>query len=122
VTASAGGIAADTTGSGPPAGTRDPVEIGAASLGAAPPSRGYREEMEHLAYCIRMRDQGMESDRERLRPLCDGERAMTDAIVALTANACMASPEQKRIVFQDDWFDPSKMDAVPPVNLRVETV
>ena len=26
----------------------------------APPSRGYREEMEHLAYCIRMREEGMQ--------------------------------------------------------------
>ena len=71
--------------------------------GVAAPSRGYREEMEHLAYCIRNREQGMESDRERLQPRCGGQQAMADAIVALTANAAMNDPRNKRIVFQDDW-------------------
>ena len=33
----------------------------------------------------------------------------------------MSDPANKRIVFQDDWFDETK-DAVPPVNLQVETV
>jgi predicted dehydrogenase len=112
--------APDTSGSTDPADRRA-SEIGGGSL-AALPSRGYREEMEHLAYCIRMLDQGMESDRANLRPRCDGRQAMADAIVALTANACMADPQQKRIVFQNDWFDASKPEAVPPVNLRVETV
>ena len=41
---------------------------GQAALGPGPVSRGYREEMEHFAYIIRTRDQGMESDRDRLRP------------------------------------------------------
>jgi predicted dehydrogenase len=120
VGSSGGRPALDTSGSTDPADRRA-SEIGAGSL-AALPSRGYREEMEHLAYCIRMLDQGMESDRAGLRPRCDGRQAMADAIVALTANACMANPEQKRIVFQRDWFDASKPEAVPPVNLRVETV
>ena len=77
--------------------------------------------MEHLAYCIRNRDQGMTSDRERLQPRCDGRHAMSDAIIALTANKAMSDPTNKRIVFQDDWFDAAK-EAVPPVNLQVETV
>ena len=44
---------------------------------------------------------------------------MADAIIALTANKAMSDPQNKRIVFQADWFDPTK-EAVPPVNLRVE--
>ena len=46
--------------------------VGQNALGANPPSRGYREEMEHLAFCIRMRDQGMARDRELLQPRCPG--------------------------------------------------
>lgn len=83
---------------------------GANALGHNPPSRGYREEMEHLAYCIRMLDQGMESDRERLKPRCDGRAAMADAIIALTANQAMKRRE--RIEFRPEWFDPTS-EAVP---------
>jgi hypothetical protein len=63
----------------------------------------------------------MESDRERLQPRCGGRQAMADAIIALTANAAMSDPRNKRIVFHDDWFDPAR-DAVPPVNNQVETI
>jgi predicted dehydrogenase len=82
---------------------------GQQSLGGSV-SRGYREEMEHLAYCIRMRDQGMARDREDLRPRCHGQAAMADAIVALTAN--MAMRAQRRIEFKPAWFDPNS-DEVP---------
>ncbi|MFO0969629.1 MAG: Gfo/Idh/MocA family oxidoreductase [Gemmataceae bacterium] len=103
VTASSGGISAvDTSGSGPPAVDRAAAETGAASLGHAPPSRGYREEMEHLAYCIRMRGEGMARDRADLKPRCDGQAAMADAILALAANAAMRTGQ--RIEFRDDWF------------------
>ena len=66
--------------------------------------------MEHFAYIIRMRDQGMESDRKKLKPRCDGVAAMADAIIALTANESMK--KQKRIEFRAEWFDP-KSDKVP---------
>lgn len=95
-------------------------EIGAGAL-AATPSRGYREEMDHLAYCIRMREQGMESDRDQLQPRCHGRQAMADAIVALTANMAMQDPQNKRVVFNPDWFDAAKPD-VPAINLQVETI
>lgn len=36
---------------------------------------------------------------------------MADAILALTANLAMNS--HQRIEFNKDWFDSSKMDAVP---------
>jgi predicted dehydrogenase len=99
-------------------GVRRALEVGQGSL-AAVPSRGYREEMEHLAYCIRMLGQGMETDRARLQPRCDGRQAMNDAIIALTANRAMSDPSQRRIVFQDAWFDAESAE-VPPVNLQVE--
>src|SRR5262249_15649845 len=80
-------------------------------------SRGYREEMEHLAWCIRMRDQGMASDREDLRPRCDGRAAMADAIIALAANQAMRG--QTRVVFDERWFDAGS-DVVPPWDPRAE--
>jgi predicted dehydrogenase len=83
---------------------------GESALGYGPVSRGYREEMEHFAYCIQMRDEGMEADRRRLVPRCGGERAMGDAIMALTANKAMRL--QQRIVFNPDWYNPDS-PAVP---------
>jgi predicted dehydrogenase len=81
---------------------------------AASVSRGYREEMEHFAYCIRMRDQAMSSDRPNVR--CDGEHAMADAIIALTANQAMKGYE--RIEFKPEWFDP-KSKEVPDKNMKM---
>ena len=59
--------------------------------------------MEHLAYLIRMQNEGMASDRETLKPRCDGRAAMADAIIALSANQAMK--HRRRIEFQDAWFD-----------------
>ena len=85
--------------------------VAADALGHNPPSRGYREEMEHLAYCIRMRDQGMSSDQETLKPRCPGRAAMADAIIALAANHAMRTGQ--RIVFQDSWFNSVDPTTVP---------
>ena len=59
-------------------------------------SRGYTEEMEHFAYCIR---EGLPASTLR----CNGRVAMADAIMALTANRAMAL--HQRIEFKDEWFD-----------------
>ncbi|MGF1580306.1 MAG: Gfo/Idh/MocA family protein [Gemmataceae bacterium] len=81
-------------------------------------SRGYREEMEHLAYIIRMQDQGMESDQAQLKPRCGGRKAMADAIMALTANVAMAN--KQRIEFDSDWYDVAKLDKVPDDSRNIE--
>jgi predicted dehydrogenase len=93
--------------------------LGEAALGTGLPSRGYREEMEHFAYIIRNRDEGMEDDRKKLKPRCDGRHAMADAIVALTANEAMT--RQQRIEFRKEWFDPSS-DEVPDPDRKPEVV
>ncbi len=118
---STGGRPAITAADSEVPGERRAGDIGQASLGLAPPSRGYREEMEHFAYCIRMRDQGTERDRddERLRPRCDGQAAMDDAIIALTAN--QAIRRQQRIVFNPAWFDPASRD-VPDADMVPERI
>ncbi len=120
VTATTGGNAPalDASASTAPAERRAQA-VGQTALGTQPPSRGYREEMEHLAYCIRMRDQGMAADRADLQPRCHGRAAMADAIVALTANQAMRRHE--RIVFQREWFDPAS-DAVPDANMVEERI
>jgi predicted dehydrogenase len=89
---------------GGPGDTTPAQTLGQRSLGAAPVSRGYREEMEHMAWIIRMRDQGMSRDREDMQPRCPGKAAMADAIIALAANEAMRS--QSRVVFDERWFDP----------------
>jgi predicted dehydrogenase len=110
VTTTGGGRAVlDASASGP--AERGAAAVGQAALGLGEISRGYREEMEHFAYCVRMRNQGSARDRANLRPRCDGRRAMGDAIMALTANKAMRPPQQ-RIVFDPRWYDPAS-DEVP---------
>jgi predicted dehydrogenase len=104
-------VTVNTSGSQPvldASATTAPTErvartTGQNSLGANPPSKGYREEMEHLAYCIRMQGQGMAADNAELKPRCDGRAAMSDAIVALVANKSMRT--KQRIEFDPKWFD-----------------
>jgi predicted dehydrogenase len=79
------------------------------SVGPAAVSRGYREEMEDFAYCVRLWDDASEKDHRLTR--CPGEVAMADAIIALTANHAMKT--HQRIVFEKDWFVADK-DDVPP--------
>ena len=78
------------------------------------PVRGYRTEMEHFAYCVRKWDKSLGWEKKDGKyvqdtPRCDGEVAMADAILALTANMAMAKKE--RIVFEDAWFKPESADA-----------
>lgn len=71
-----------------------------------PKSNGYREEMEHFAYCVRMSDAAESSEEKkkwRLTPRCHGRVAMADAIIALTSNLAMEI--RKRITFQPEWFE-----------------
>jgi len=76
-------------------------------------SRGYTEEMEHFAYCIRTNNFDT-MDKGGLR--CPGEQGMKDAIMALTSN--LAMKHKKRIVFKDSWFDPMS-DDVPETDPEI---
>jgi len=65
----------------------------------APPSRGYTEEMEHWAWCIR-------NPAPENQPRCKPEVAIADAVIALVSNVALANPEtQARITFKPEWFD-----------------
>jgi predicted dehydrogenase len=58
-------------------------------------SRGYREEIEHWAWCIR-------NPAPEHQPRCRPEVALADAVIALTSNLAIA--KGGRIEFQPDWF------------------
>jgi predicted dehydrogenase len=102
-------IEASSTWGGPSASA-----VKAEGGSTAPVSRGYREEMEHFAYCIRKWDKSKgytKDDKGKYvqdLPRCHGEVAMADAILALTANLAMKHHE--RIEFQANWFDSDKPD------------
>ncbi len=78
----------------------------AAALGAlatAEPSRGYREELEHFAFCVRHGNaSNYHADTEH-QPRCRGEVALADAVIALTSNIAMR--QNRRIDFDPRWFD-----------------
>jgi len=102
VTKKAGGYALDTSASGDYAA---PVSQAADS---GPVSRGYREEIEHWAYCIRNPDK-----ENRVR--CYPEVAMGDAVIALTTNVTLKNSlkgEGGYTKFKEEWFDINS-DATP---------
>jgi predicted dehydrogenase len=61
-----------------------------------PVSRGYTEELEHWAWCIRNPD-------PTNQPRCRPKVALGDAVIALTTN--IAIRENRRIEFKKEWFD-----------------
>jgi predicted dehydrogenase len=94
------------TGGGP-----SPAASLAASAASGPVSRGYTEEIEHWAWCIR-------NPSPDHQPKCTGPIAMGDAIMALTAklairNSNAADPKQRAksyIEFDEKWFDPNSAE------------
>jgi hypothetical protein len=98
-----GGYALDTQASG---GSSAPIAKAAANAG--PVSRGYTEEIEHWAYCIRNPDPAN-------RPKCYPEVAMADAVIALTTNVAMkraSKGDAGFVKFDESWFD-TKSDDTP---------
>ena len=84
----------DTTESG-----GGPAAAGKAGGDYAPPSRGYTEEMEHWAWCIR-------NPSPENQPRCKPEVAIADAVIALVSNIALANPAtQARTEFKPEWFD-----------------
>ncbi len=75
-----------------------------------PVSRGYAEELEHWAWCIR-------HPAPENKPRCYPRLAMADAIIALTTNLAVRTGEPIR--FKPEWFDPVKKDT-PEEDLGIE--
>ncbi|MCI0684263.1 MAG: Gfo/Idh/MocA family oxidoreductase [Gemmataceae bacterium] len=140
-----GGAAPATTLSVSKAGGGQPVADSSSTAGgavyeqkgkdslAAPPSRGYREEMEDFAYCVRMWETGEKEDTNRPKdekgrplPRCHGTVAMADAVIALTANLAMRGRKAnghrpERIDFKHDWFLPDSNE-VPDAEMVARTL
>ncbi len=102
VTQGSGGYALDTSASGdfaaPLAKAADSGDV----------SRGYREEIEHWAYCIR------NPDKEN-RPRCYPAVAMGDAVISLGTNVALknaAAGKGGYLQFKEEWFDINS-DEVP---------
>ncbi|MFO0912936.1 MAG: Gfo/Idh/MocA family oxidoreductase [Pirellulales bacterium] len=81
-------------------GSKAAVAAQGAHNSMGPVSRGYTEEMEHWAWCIRNRD-------PENRPRCYPEVALGDACIALTTNVAMqqaAAGKGGHIQFKEEWF------------------
>ncbi|MBC20768.1 MAG: dehydrogenase [Planctomycetaceae bacterium] len=89
----------DTTESGAYAAAETKASTG-------PVSRGYTEEIEHWAWCIRNRD-------PLNQPRCGPKVALADAVIALVANQAINT--ESRVQFDPAWFDPDD-DATPEGN------
>lgn len=102
VTQKSGNFVLDTAASG------DYTAPIAQAAESGPVSRGYREEIEHWAYCIRNPDK-----ENRVR--CHPEVATGDAVIALATNVALknaARGKSGHLEFQEEWFDINN-DATP---------
>ncbi len=96
------GYALDTSASG------DYAAQEAKKADSGPVSRGYREEIEHWAYCIRNPD----PDNQ---PRCRPEVAMGDAVIALGANVALHNAQKGEsgyLKYEEEWFEIDS-DATP---------
>ncbi len=99
------GYALDTSASGDVAA---PI---AQAADSGPVSRGYREEIEHWAYCIR-------NPSEENRPRCYPEVALGDAVIALATNVALKNANDPKcetggyLRFKEEWFQIDS-DATP---------
>lgn len=97
-----GGYVLDTSASG------DYASPLAQAADSGPVSRGYREEIEHWAYCIR-------NPAPENRPRCYPEVAMGDAVIALGTNVALKNAAEGKggyLQFKEEWFDINS-DEVP---------
>ncbi len=94
VKTSSGPAALDTQASGA-------AQKATEASGPANVSRGYQEEIEHWAWCIRVNPNNTNPD---CQPRCYPKVAMADAVIALTTN--IAAEKGERIEFKESWFDP----------------
>ena len=79
----------------------DPLSAALGVQAMAEVERGYTEQIEHWAWCIRRNPNN--SDPE-IQPRCPPKVALGDAVIALTTN--LAAREGRRITFDPRWFDP----------------
>ncbi|HEX5104912.1 MAG TPA: gfo/Idh/MocA family oxidoreductase, partial [Pirellulaceae bacterium] len=97
-----GGPTLDTQASG-----KGPA-LAKAAAATGPVSRGYTEEIEHWAWCIR-------NPSSENQPRCRPEVALGDAVIALATNVAMDNAKSGKggyLVFDEKWYDLAD-DATP---------
>lgn len=107
----AGGFALDTSASG------DYSAPVAQAADSGPVSRGYREEIEHWAYCIRNPDPDN-------HPRCYPEVAMGDAVIALGTNVALKRAAEGKggyLQFKEEWFEVDNDETPDGSNIAAET-
>ncbi len=75
-----------------------------AKASEGPVSRGYQEEIEHWAWCIR-------NPAPENQPRCKGEIAMGDAVIALATNVAIKNANSGKggyLKFDEAWYDADK--------------
>jgi predicted dehydrogenase len=85
------GLALEVTESG------DEESLAVGQMAMLEAERGYAEELEHWAWCIR-------NPAPENQPRCHAKVALKDAVIALTSNK--AAREGRRIEFKESWFEP----------------
>ena len=65
-------------------------------------SRGYSEQLEHWAWCIRV-NPDCTNENPLYHPKCRPEVALGDAVIALTTNIAIELEEP--VFFKEEWFD-----------------
>ncbi len=90
-----GGPTLDTQASG-----KGPA-LAKAAAEQGPVSRGYTEEIEHWAWCIR-------NPSAENQPRCKPEVALGDAVIALATNVAIDNAQQGKsgyLAFKEEWYD-----------------
>jgi predicted dehydrogenase len=96
--------ALDTQSSGP-------AQTAVAAGPAADVSRGYAEQLQHWAWCIRVNP---ENKDPLLQPRCNPKVALVDSVIALVTN--IAGDKGESVTFNEAWFDPMD-DATPETDI-----
>jgi len=86
----------------------DERSLAVGQLAMVEAKRGYTEEIEHWAWCIR----NQEAENQ---PCCHPKVAMADAVIALTTN--LAARRGMRVDFKKEWFNPDD-PATPEEDLK----
>ncbi len=109
VKADGGGATLDTQASG-----KGP-SLARAAAESGPVSRGYTEEIEHFAWCIR--------NNSPDAPRCRAEVALGDAVIALTSNVAIDNSLQGKggyVQFKEEWYDINSDETPDGSSLKVE--
>ncbi|MCP4815783.1 MAG: Gfo/Idh/MocA family oxidoreductase [Planctomycetaceae bacterium] len=112
----AGGPTLDTQASG------DAAPVARAAESTGPISRGYAEEIEHWAYCVR-ENPGNKLKEDQVVPKCQPKVALGDAVIALTANVAIKNANNNKggfLQFQESWYDIDNDETPDGSDLKAE--